>query len=597
MTEEQRRWLLIHLNNNRGGGLNSGGESPPLEQFEFVAQPINLDTGTIGITQRDGAVLFQNSLTGRMWCVGGWDVAQFTPIDTTNQQWYSDNGGTTWIQAADAPWTPRHDFGLRTRTDGTIVLFGGDNNNPPPPKDAWTWSPLTETWTNVTMDWGVVAGTRAGYANAIDSSNAIYIIGGSTDNNIVKSTDNGATWTVFATIPALYNVNYGCAEWFNGELYVICGQSYPDKWFKVSSSGVVTTLPTITGEMAIKTQWAKLRTFEGRLFFLDGTGSSGNGNKVRVMDASDNSWLAIGSFMMRPRHAAGVEVMTYSSEEAIYIVTGTGAADSNKVTADTYVPLENKCVYSLMKAVTSYSGFCIKVKRSSDNTESDIGFVGDDLDTTTLLSFVGAGDGLVTKWYDQSGNGYDLAETTVAPLIVVAGVLQTDNGKPAIYFDTTSKKLSLSSALNLTSKYALSTVMNLDAGNKIVFLGNSASCYGFYNQAAIMAHNNGNANPFYQQTTSKFTTGSQRLLEIYRNRQTANAYDNATIKTMTVSGSSGGFAWYWDTDFYFLRIGVEYGFGYAFTGKIQELNIKCGVIEPTSAAENQADINARWGIY
>jgi hypothetical protein len=44
--------------------------------------------------------------------------------------------------------------------------------------------------------------------------------------------------------------------------------------------------------------------------------------------------------------------------------------------------------YSLRKLRTAYSGNAIKVRRSSDNLEQDIGFVGNDLDTASLLTFV-----------------------------------------------------------------------------------------------------------------------------------------------------------------------------------------------------------------
>jgi hypothetical protein len=90
-----------------------------------------------------------------------------------------------------------------------------------------------------------------------------------------------------------------------------------------------------------------------------------------------------------------------------------------------------------MRKISSTATNCIRVRRSSDNAEQDIGFVGNDLDTASLLSFVGANDGFVTTWYDQSGNGRDAINITAAtqPRIVNAGVLETKNTKPAIYFN------------------------------------------------------------------------------------------------------------------------------------------------------------------
>jgi hypothetical protein len=92
--------------------------------------------------------------------------------------------------------------------------------------------------------------------------------------------------------------------------------------------------------------------------------------------------------------------------------------------------------YSVRKLRTAYTGNCIRVRRSSDNAEQNIGFVNNDLDTTSLLSFVGANNGFVTTWYDQSGNGFNVRQTTAAnqPRIVNAGVLDVSNSKPTIRF-------------------------------------------------------------------------------------------------------------------------------------------------------------------
>jgi hypothetical protein len=88
--------------------------------------------------------------------------------------------------------------------------------------------------------------------------------------------------------------------------------------------------------------------------------------------------------------------------------------------------------YSLRKLSSTYSGNCIRVRRSSDNTEQNIGFVNNVLDTASLLSFVGAGNGFVTTWYDQSGNTKNATQTTAAsqPKIVSSGnLITTSNGK------------------------------------------------------------------------------------------------------------------------------------------------------------------------
>ena len=84
-----------------------------------------------------------------------------------------------------------------------------------------------------------------------------------------------------------------------------------------------------------------------------------------------------------------------------------------------------RAIYSLRKWRIAYSGAAVRVRRSSDNTETDIAFTADGmLDSAALLAFVGSGSGYVKTWYDQSGNGYHLTQTTTTaqPRIVNAGV-------------------------------------------------------------------------------------------------------------------------------------------------------------------------------
>lgn len=84
--------------------------------------------------------------------------------------------------------------------------------------------------------------------------------------------------------------------------------------------------------------------------------------------------------------------------------------------------------YSLRKLRTAYTGAAIRVRRSSDNAEQDINFVGGDLDTASLLTFCGAGNGFVTTWYDQSGNANNATQATAASQcqIVSSGAVITD---------------------------------------------------------------------------------------------------------------------------------------------------------------------------
>lgn len=91
---------------------------------------------------------------------------------------------------------------------------------------------------------------------------------------------------------------------------------------------------------------------------------------------------------------------------------------------------------SLRRVLQQYAGPCLRVRRSSDNTESDIMFASDGaVDTSALLGFVGSGSGYVVSLYDQMGVANAVQLTTSAqPLIVSSGVLVQQGTKPAIAF-------------------------------------------------------------------------------------------------------------------------------------------------------------------
>lgn len=96
--------------------------------------------------------------------------------------------------------------------------------------------------------------------------------------------------------------------------------------------------------------------------------------------------------------------------------------------------------YSLRRLRNAYTGSAIRVRRASDNIESDIGFSNGDLDTTTLTSFCSGTNGFVTTWYDQSGNGRNATQSTAGsqPQIVSSGSVITENGKPCVSIGTSS---------------------------------------------------------------------------------------------------------------------------------------------------------------
>lgn len=105
--------------------------------------------------------------------------------------------------------------------------------------------------------------------------------------------------------------------------------------------------------------------------------------------------------------------------------------------------LSRGAVFSLRRLVSTYAGNCVRIRRSSDNTEQDFGFVDDVVDTAGIATFIGGGNGFAVTWYDQSGNGLDVTQATAnaQPQFIAAGL----GSKPTLRFDGSNDFLSRAS--------------------------------------------------------------------------------------------------------------------------------------------------------
>lgn len=123
--------------------------------------------------------------------------------------------------------------------------------------------------------------------------------------------------------------------------------------------------------------------------------------------------------------------------------------------------------YSLKKLNSSYSGACIKVRRSSDNSKQDIGFVNNTLDINALHSFLNGSDGYVNTWYDQSGNGYDLSTLNPIeePKIATLGSVILEQGNPTIEYSINSYLYNQNQQSFNQNNYLLSILLNIKTIN------------------------------------------------------------------------------------------------------------------------------------
>lgn len=246
--------------------------------------------------------------------------------------------------------------------------------------------------------------------------------------------------------------------------------------------------------------------------------------------------------------------------------------------------------YSVRKLRSAYAGSALRVRRSSDDTEQDIGFVGENLDTSALTTFCSGTDGFVTTWYDQSTSGINpvQATTTKQPKIVSSGSVITQNGKPAVQFDGTDDFLKTPSTTTTLQMYSLHTFNGANQSIPIGFnTGNLDQAFGtinsvvylIANDAGIYGHpNTENPASYYNQS---IWFGDYTAFTVLRN--------NASISFVVQAGSPPAPAA--TTEIY---VGTRKLEDFTFNGKMQEQ-----VFYPSSSSNVDItnNINAYFSVF
>ena len=189
----------------------------------------------------------------------------------------------------------------------------------------------------------------------------------------------------------------------------------------------------------------------------------------------------------------------------------------------------------------SYTGNCMRIRRSSDNAELDIGFNSSGgLDTVAALAHCGAGNGFVSIWYDQGENGYNLlqADTAKQPQIVSSGAILTDNGKASVNFVSTKsiQAVAVSSSQPFTRSFVVNRKENTAVGSGAHYVSsydsnpnttdycNSSTQLNMYAGASpdpLLAHN--------------FALNESAIFAGVYNLAASNHFKNGSKKTGTVS--------------------------------------------------------------
>jgi hypothetical protein len=257
--------------------------------------------------------------------------------------------------------------------------------------------------------------------------------------------------------------------------------------------------------------------------------------------------------------------------------------------------------YSLRKLRSAYTGNAIRVRRSNDNAEQDIGFGLFGIDTAALISFVGANNGFVTTWYDQSGNNRNSVQTTAAnqPQIVSSGSVLILNGLPTIKFDGTNDFL-LTSNYNFsaTDKIYVASVSSVETNNatRIIFALSDNSTYRsftssyFQGTGRFAAQHSTNNTSVQTNAYNAYNVNQQYLLETLYNTNNVNIADRINIyannSILTFNTNINDFQGNMFANNSPLSIGSDGLGNFRMQGNIQEI-----VFYPFDQATNRANIS------
>jgi hypothetical protein len=267
-------------------------------------------------------------------------------------------------------------------------------------------------------------------------------------------------------------------------------------------------------------------------------------------------------------------------------------ATGSNVLAGNYSGLA--AAYSLRRVTSSYSGFAIEVQ--SGSVSQSIGFDSfGNLDTASLLTFVGSGNGFIKTWYDQSGNNYHATQSVAAsqPQIVSAGTIITQSNRPTIQFDGSSDNLLI--PLQLTTGFDIfKTIRYTNVGGYPIILSEAPGVAGGF--AFSRDPNNKFGISRKNQSTVTFTsTGSNNQVYVTNHYSTGVSAGNITVKFRLNGGSEETAAESGVISGSTSAIGMGNNFDY-FAGTTHEI-----LIYSSSQASNRTyitnNINAYYNIY
>jgi hypothetical protein len=238
--------------------------------------------------------------------------------------------------------------------------------------------------------------------------------------------------------------------------------------------------------------------------------------------------------------------------------------------------------YSVRKLDKDYTGYAMRVREDSGDTEADIGFDSNgDLDTAAIATHCGSANGYVVTWYDQANIGGTPNNATQStsgnqPQIYNGTAVITENGKPAVEFTGGTVELQSSSVVN-------------GATQGIAVVRSDATAFGYLFGAiadfSFRIHATG-WRPASSTNTGDFYNGGSLYLD---GSEVTTTQSPTSQRLAFANAASGGYAQ--DLEY----VGGTYP-GRHFDGKLQEL-IMYTSDQSSNRTGIETDINTYFSIY
>jgi hypothetical protein len=290
-----------------------------------------------------------------------------------------------------------------------------------------------------------------------------------------------------------------------------------------------------------------------------------------------------------------------------------GYASSSNVKRRVYLPMsfygawpldyqpQPYASYSTRRLSTNYTGAILQANGTDVFADSS------GLINGSLRSACGTSTCKVTKWYDQSGNGFDLTQTATAnqPIIMSGGNFSATDplGNPTIPFggsqwmETGTESFSLvSSAVSVHSVGSAST-LNAN-GDVLAYLGNpytkgsgvstadmaTGELFGITSAGALNAYRDGIGGASLAPLHAGGFFSGTSVYDSYNHRMYADAQTPVVVNNASTSGGSGRPAEFFG---YNLAVGwdTDSGTDLHWRGNISELLLYNYALTDTSAAQ------------